>query len=155
LALPYCPAEDFQTIYNELEQKVQEDEKLLILLPFITEFKSCFMVEDFRNFTKLCSFWSVYSRIFEDLPTSTNSLEAWHRSLNSKSAIANPNIYKCIDLLKKEENKTRIYVDNLKYGRKVVRKGNFYLKNVVKNYKKYKKIEYLEVLAEILKFKFD
>jgi hypothetical protein len=49
-------------------------------------------------------FWNVFERVKQNVPRTTNFLEAWHRVLNSKVAIKHPNFAHFITILQKERN---------------------------------------------------
>ncbi|KAG0442558.1 hypothetical protein DMUE_0186 [Dictyocoela muelleri] len=69
----------------------------------ISYFKSNFIENNEIISTKERKFWSVNERIHFDIPTTTNSCEAYHRYLNSKISKKNQNIEKNINLLKKKK----------------------------------------------------
>lgn len=74
---------------------------------------------DFLN----CNF-----RIIKRLPNIINSLEEWHRSLNSKFISAHPNRAKYIEILKMENEKVRFEIVK-------ARESIVYLKKVGKDVK--------------------
>src|ERR1700689_5354775 len=48
-------------------------------------------------------FWNVFNRIQQPLPRTTNSVEGWHFRMNDFLSGSHPSLWKCIEMLKKEE----------------------------------------------------
>jgi hypothetical protein len=111
------------------------------------------MKEKFLPKNKL--FWSVYMRIKSHQPTTTNGIEAWHRHLNIKSLIKNHNLYKYFDVLKCEEFKTNLQIDNLMKGKQnsILPKQNTHTQNILSNYENYMELEFFENLSTVVKLK--
>jgi hypothetical protein len=103
------------------------------------------------------NFWSVSFRVINNIPTTTNSLEAWHRNINSKTVVVHPNITKFISMLQKEELKTAIRVTQLKDGKggSRIRLRNSAVKNIVGNYSLYTGLEYISTIIRNTELKFD
>ena len=51
------------------------------------------------------TFWNVYSRVRKNVARTTNSAEAWHRTLNFRNQVAHPNIAQLINEILNEEIK--------------------------------------------------
>lgn len=150
LLLSYVPISDVKLGFNQLTQPFN---KLKHYNDIICYFYKNFITENNKNETKKIEFWNCYERIIEKIPTTTNSLEAWHKSLNRTIIIKT--ISTCLTKLKNEEKKTRILTDNLKYGKSKSRKiYNKQILTICENYKHYSLIEYIEVLYEIINFGF-
>jgi hypothetical protein len=52
--------------------------------------------------------------VLDDVPTTTNTVEAWHASVNAKTKVPHPNICKCIDMRMSEINKTNLMINDLR-----------------------------------------
>jgi hypothetical protein len=59
-------------------------------------FEENFIVNRINLPTKTISFWSVYRRILNDIPITTNTVEAWHASVNSKTKVTRPSLCKLL-----------------------------------------------------------
>ena len=57
--------------------------------------------------------WSVYERVLDDEPMTTNVLEGWHRRFRSIVAKHHPNIYDFIGCLRSENSRTETQVKQL------------------------------------------
>ena len=57
--------------------------------------------------------WSVYERVLNDEPRTTNMLEGWHRRFSSIVAKHHPNIYDFIGCLRSEQFRTETQVNKL------------------------------------------
>jgi hypothetical protein len=62
----------------------------------------------FENPRYRCEFWNCYTRVLMQLPRTINVAEAWHRSLNSLTDLAHPNLGKFINNIQKEEEKLEL-----------------------------------------------
>ncbi|KAG0442238.1 hypothetical protein DMUE_0425 [Dictyocoela muelleri] len=47
-------------------------------------------------------FWSVVTRVKNDIPKTTNNLEGWHRSLNNNFLCSHPSMYEFSEEIKKQ-----------------------------------------------------
>ncbi|KAG0441428.1 hypothetical protein DMUE_1063 [Dictyocoela muelleri] len=102
-----------------------------------------------RNFIKNKSFWSVQKRIIDNIPTTTNTCEAYHRHLNSKVSRKNSSLGRIIDIIKKEEMRTMILTQNLKSG--LIKQKNVanVLRNIIMNYKMFEGFKFYETISRI------
>jgi hypothetical protein len=111
----------------------------------------------FSTFNKCCEnecissiynfkFWSVYSRILDNVATTTNSVEKWHSGINRTVRIAHPSLINLVDSLRKIQTRVNHTISRLKLGR-----SNNYrsrsrkyemLKNILSNFKYYKGMEF-------------
>jgi hypothetical protein len=71
--------------------------------------------------------------------------------------LKNPCIFKTVEILRQEENKTKIIFDNLKNGKftKNVKRNSLRLKNIVENFELYEVDVYFDFLFGVIKFKFE
>lgn len=61
-------------------------------------------------------FWSCFERVIDSIDRTTNVLEAWHRSLNTSSHIAHPNIAMFLQILSNEEQTSKIKITQICSG---------------------------------------
>jgi hypothetical protein len=101
-------------------------------------------------------FWSCNNRILKQIPTTTNSLEAWHRSINSKTGV-HPNILKFIIMLQKEELKMSIKIEQLKNGKFLTKRGVYEIQmyTICCNYEFYDGLEFIETIIKNTFMKFE
>ncbi|KAG0420564.1 hypothetical protein EQH57_0093 [Dictyocoela roeselum] len=107
--LAYVPEEFVKSEFDkicELSNKNNEFEKISIF------FRDNFINNSKNSKNKCISFWSANERILKDIPTTTNTCEAYHRHLNSKVSRKNQKLGKIIDILKKEEQRIKIIMSN-------------------------------------------
>lgn len=103
------------------------------------------------------SFWNANKRIKENIPRTTNCLEAWHRSINFNCNVSHPNFAKFIEVLIQENEKVRVC---LIQSRSQIRIGNRNLlkeeklRQIVLNYCFYKDNEFFENLLQIVGWTF-
>ncbi|KAG0424447.1 hypothetical protein DMUE_6089, partial [Dictyocoela muelleri] len=82
LILPYFLQEEVMKKYNNLSKKInQKDENFKKVYEY---FFRIFLTFENKHSIKNIAFWSINNRIINDIPTTTNSCEPYHRYLNSK-----------------------------------------------------------------------
>ncbi|KAG0438006.1 hypothetical protein DMUE_3358 [Dictyocoela muelleri] len=96
LSLAYVPLEDIKFEIQKLDNFFNNNSISEMSLIW-KDFKSvyCRDVEIYdekpRNIFAV-TFWSVYNRIINNVPITTNCLEGWHRSLNNNFIKAHPSL---------------------------------------------------------------
>ncbi|KAG0433687.1 hypothetical protein DMUE_5396, partial [Dictyocoela muelleri] len=78
--------------------------------------------------------WSVFSRIKQNIPTTINSIEGWHRGFNRLVGIRNPNFGRFIDALRQETEKIRSNLARYSTGNFEITSSNFIKKEKLKIY---------------------
>ena len=101
-------------------------------------------------------FWNTYERVLADEPRTTNAVEGFHNAMNKNVTATHPSIWKLISALKKEDNLAFFKLTQHRAGamepQKVVyRKLNQRIKNLVTNYSKENRYNYLRSIAHNLK----
>ncbi|KAG0437908.1 hypothetical protein DMUE_3413 [Dictyocoela muelleri] len=149
IILSYLPEEEVIGKFNILFEKIKrKDDSLKNLFNY---FYKNFLSFENKESPKNISFWSVYNRIINDVPTTTNSCEAYHRYLNSNFSRKNQKLEKVIDMLKKEEVRTHKKIMELKSGRmKITQRKSEVVKNIVRNRDQYEDDEYFDTLEREL-----
>lgn len=97
----------------------------------------------------LPQWWSVYERVLNDEPRTTNMLEGWHRRFGELVAKYHPYIYDFIGCLRSEQSRTDTVIGKLLMGnapqgmRKAEKDKTARLKNIVGKFEEREPIEYL------------
>ena len=52
--------------------------------------------------------WNMYERTVDGLARTNNNVEGWHRGIQFPINACHPNFWKFLDVLKREENSTRV-----------------------------------------------
>ncbi|KAG0441383.1 hypothetical protein DMUE_1085 [Dictyocoela muelleri] len=94
-------------------------------------------------------FWSVYDRIKFDIPTTTNSCEAYHVHLNRNTQRKSEPLLKTINLLQNEEERIKHKINNMKFGNFYFKKRTNKWKVIVDNFEFYDNLEFYEALSRI------
>ncbi|KAG0437398.1 hypothetical protein DMUE_3713 [Dictyocoela muelleri] len=150
LLLSYVPPEKVPYYFNIISTKFSNDIRNHELLDY---FKNNFIENQKNQNNKNISFWSVYDRCLSRIPTTTCSLEAWHRFLNSKIGKGPSTLGKLVNILKNEERKTKITIESLKSGKISVKKNEkIELTRILTNFHHYEPFEYLDTLYKIINF---
>ena len=63
------------------------------------------------------SMWGMYDRVQDDLPRTNNSIEGWHTSFATNVGSHHANIWKFIDVLKREEDVSQVTLTHIQQGR--------------------------------------
>jgi hypothetical protein len=72
---------------------------------------------------------SIHDRVKQQLPRTTNSVEGWHFRMNDFLSGSHPSLYKCIEMLKKEELHWDIQCQSLDIGHVPRRRKKYQLLN--------------------------
>ncbi|KAG0441570.1 hypothetical protein DMUE_0953 [Dictyocoela muelleri] len=150
ILLSYVPTENINLEFKKIEDLYGKNEKNM---DFLKYFEHSFVQKNLV-FYKSVSFWSVHERIKKNIPTTTNSVEAWHRHLNTFVSKNSENLGKIIDILKTQDQKAKILKENLLAGNYSPSSRSNKLRNIVVNYPFYINLEYLDSINKIVNFKF-
>ncbi|KAG0435701.1 hypothetical protein DMUE_4582 [Dictyocoela muelleri] len=85
------------------------------MIDILEYFKNNFLIKVDKSAKNMLT-WNLNDRILQNIPTSTNSLEAWHGHINNSLTSIHPSYDKLILILKREEEKTRLVAMNIKNG---------------------------------------
>jgi hypothetical protein len=92
--------EFFETIRDFIKTKEISNTEMLL------EYFTNYYLNDndvFNSGFDVIKFWSCYERVLNNIPRTTNGVEAWHRTLNARCQVAHPNLGKFITIIQKEE----------------------------------------------------
>lgn len=111
----------------------------------------------FKNALYNPFFWSVYDRVIEKVPTTTNHAEAWHRVMNRKNIIKSPNLANFVIVMQKEQKLAEIKYEKIKNGYIIKNRTRDFkeLFHIVTNICSYSLIDYLDVISNKFKWKFE
>ncbi|KAG0420574.1 hypothetical protein DMUE_6337, partial [Dictyocoela muelleri] len=145
LSLAYVPKQSVESEYKKINNIKKNKYEYNLINDF---FAKNFIYNNMKIKNK--NFWSAYSRIINNLPTTTNSCEAYHKHLNSKVNKKNSALAKIIDLLKREEVRIRIMIQNIKSGLMRYKRKENILQSIVVNYELYDNFEFYDNVANII-----
>ncbi|KAG0442365.1 hypothetical protein DMUE_0324 [Dictyocoela muelleri] len=109
LLLAFVPPDKIQEEFQKILMLKQNNHCYNLITNF---FKNNFLYSKIKN--KTIEFWSVYERLIAGIPTTNNSCEAYHRHLNSMTSRKNSILPKVIELLKVEESRVSMKINDLK-----------------------------------------
>ncbi|KAG0438362.1 hypothetical protein DMUE_3140, partial [Dictyocoela muelleri] len=134
---------------NNLSKKInQKDENFKKVYEY---FFRNFLTFENKHSIKNIAFWSINNRIINDMPTTTNSSETYHRYLNSKNKRKNQKIEKIIDILKQEEMRNEKIIIELKTGKvNLNNNSNKTIKRIVINRNFYDDDEFFDIIEQEL-----
>ena len=154
-ALAFLPENDVVSAFEELCEYEE------VPIEFISYFEITFIgakrgrrrTRDEPMFSR--SLWNVRERVLNDLPRTNNSVEAFNCAIQSTVTSYNPNVWKLIMALQKEEGLVQAKLNHIQRGEPPKRKKKYVtldkrLKNLVENYKPEEKINFLKAVAQNL-----
>ena len=156
-ALAFVPEDDVAGAYLLLRQSDQFDQRTV---PLFAYFEDTWVGVPGSNRQPLfpISLWNVFLQTLSGDHRTNNALEGWHRSLQSKFNCANPSVFKCIKLLKREQGLISARVARYESGespplpRMDIRKREERIKTIVERYPLMDKLDYLSAIARNYKF---
>ena len=63
--------------------------------------------------------WGVHDRVVNDMPRTNNAVEGWHNRFNRHVGCHHANIWKIIEVIKKEEDVSRVELVHIQQGRNI------------------------------------
>ena len=123
-------------------------------------FEDTFVGKEMRNSTRRKSrfdmdMWNVYFRTIDDLPRTNNALEGFHRGIESMLQMSNPDIWKFIEAIQRQQSLQSFSFAQMQLGKKVhTRKEDNFgrIKRIVCSAANYKELDYLKAIAVNLSF---
>lgn len=156
-ALAFLPVDDVTEGFEELTE--DEDIPQEIVSYFEATYIGCLRGRGMNQRRTVPLFpipiWNVHNRTEAGMPRTNNNAEAYHNSLQSSLSCVNPNLWKLISALKKENNLAQLKKIQYDLGtrgstRKVYRDINHRLQQLLANYKNDAKIIFLQSIASNL-----
>lgn len=99
-----------------------------------------------------------HDRVTEDLPRTNNSLEGWHNHMQANITSFHPNIWKFLEVLKREQALTSVTINQMLAGHPVPPQRKRYqdltirIANIVQEFKNCYVLEFLRCIAHNLQF---
>ncbi len=159
----------FQLAFIPCNLILREFEKILFdvnesnndenILNFLLYFRRQFIGGDINqepSYEKI--FWSCYQRVINSIPRTTNSLEGWHRQLNSSFNRSHLNLASFVNVLAREEQRIFVKLTQIKFGNyiEVVTsdfKKEYELKVVCENFYEFDLKNFLKLIDRLISFK--
>lgn len=114
-ALAYIPTKYVVTAF---EQMIRSVEFPLETQPVVDYFEDTWIGrpvgEKRRDPLFKHSHWNCFDAVIRNLPRTNNAIEGWHRGFSSNTE-SHPNIFKFIELLKKEQSKNELILNQVCY----------------------------------------
>lgn len=151
-ALAFVPENDVERFFNLLSNSV--DPELDVILDYIEEnYIGVIRRGRYRRPRFPYSMWGVYDRVVNDLPRTNNSVEGWHNRFNRHVGCHHANIWKIVDVLKQEDDLSRVELLHIQQGRNVANPNPVYTRinarvtTVVASYANRAPLDYLRGIA--------
>ena len=115
-ALAFVPENDLDRVYTILSNNV--DAALDVILDYMeTNYIGAIRRGRFRRPLFPYGMWGVHDRVIDDLPRTNNAVEGWHNRFNRHVGSHHADIWKIIDVIKKEEDVSRVELVHIQQGR--------------------------------------
>ena len=151
-ALAFVPENDVERFFNLLSNSV--DPELDVILDYIEEnYIGAIRRGRYRRPRFPYSMWGVYDRVLNNLPRTNNSVEGWHNRFNRHVGCHHANIWKIVDVLKQEDDLSRVELLHIQQGRNVANPNPVYTRinarvtTVVASYANRAPLDYLRGIA--------
>lgn len=115
-ALAFLPIERIPEAFENLKSKKVKD---------TTQLLNFFEKNYILSIKSPPEFWSVYERCIMSLPRTTNSVEAWHRRMQSILGKTHLGLSRMVLELKKEYNSTFQKILDVEKGKQISRKSKY------------------------------
>ncbi|XP_034238652.1 uncharacterized protein LOC117643707 [Thrips palmi] len=157
IAVAFCHLDDVKNVFDELRREAPA--ALRPVFKYVDEkyIRGCRRRHGRRTPVFPPEWWNCHERALGDLPRTTNSVEAWHRRLNTIMGKAHPTLYFALDQLQSEVMEVEWDIERLGSGRSPEKKKrNQYvlmdarISRVMERYDQYKEDgEMLEFLKAV------
>ena len=151
-ALAFVPGVDNDQVFNALSNNSDHD--LDIILDYIEDnYIGAYRRGHYRAPRFAYDMWGVHDRVQNELPRTNNAVEGWRNRLNRHVGCHHANIWKLIEVLKNEEDISRIELLHTQQGRvqqtanPVYARINARVNTVVNDYANRGHLDYLRGIA--------
>ncbi|KAK3918978.1 Tyrosine--tRNA ligase [Frankliniella fusca] len=117
IAVAFCHLEDVKAVFDELRR--DSPAALRPVFKHVDEvyIRGCRRGQGRRTPVFPPEWWNCHARALGDLPRTTNSVEAWHRRLNTIMGKSHPTLYFALDQLQMEAMEMERDIERLSSGR--------------------------------------
>ena len=156
MALAFVPLADLDTAFDDLftEIRTNYNNEMDVVLNYFEDTYMGRLRRNGRRDNPMFSqdMWNMYTRTRDHLPRTNNNVEGWHRGLQFHINACHPNLWKFLNVIKSEENLTRVKVNQCLGGIQIpVRKKyadcNTRIVNIVQIYPGMPTLDYLRRIA--------
>lgn len=157
-ALAFVPLEDVESSFEKLISSIDFPEVSQCVVDY---FEDCWIGRPMKGQRRKPKFpiniWNCNNSVKSDLPRTNNAVEGWHRSFNSSIGI-HPSLWKFIDLIKLEQSKNELILNQIYGGVDVPHKKQIYknmdtkLKRIVSNFNKDDLLNFLKGISSTFNF---
>ena len=158
-ALAFVPPRDVVESFETLQENAPDE-----MMPLIDYFEDTYIGRLRRRgqgrgapFFAI-DLWNVHGQVENDLPRTNNSIEGWHRKMQSAVSAHHPNIWRFLGILKREHNLNMVHIDQLLGGhappaqRRKYRDNNERIVRIVREFDQRDRMDYLRGIAHNIAF---
>lgn len=151
-AIAFVPVESVENAFEALQEVVPDE-----LMPVLDYFEDTYIGRQRRRRRAQPIFdhkiWNMYERAVNELPRTNNNVEGWHRKLQSSVSSHHPNIWKFLDVLRREQDLNNLQIAQLVGGhapepqRKKYKASNERIVNIVRDFSNRSLLDYMRGIA--------
>lgn len=145
IAVAFCHLDDVKNVFDELRREAPASLRPVFKHVEEKYIRGCRRGQGRRTPVFPPEWWNCHERVLGDLPRTTNSVEAWHRRLNTIMGKSHPSLYFALDQLQTEALEMEMDIERLSSGRSPEKKKkNQYvemdnrIKRIMGRYEEYK-----------------
>ena len=153
-AMAFIPLDEVEPVFEELKSHLSDDGFKELLSYF--EINYVGVSSPKQNPKYKTKFWNVTAQVANEVPKTNNYVEGCHNRMKHATSCTHPTLGALIHVLKKEHQITNFLIihSDMKVERvrnKVYSKKADRVKTMLQDYKKYRPIYYLQLIASTLK----
>ena len=116
-ALAFVPLDDLLDVFDKLQESITDDDVLKV----IDYFEDNYIGRRRRRNRAPPLFshevWNINIRVTNDLPRTNNSVEGWNRKMQSAVGANHPNLWRFLNVLKREQGLLNTIIDQFKFSK--------------------------------------
>lgn len=150
--LALVPIADIVPVFDALSQHCQHNEQGIL-----DYFETTYIGELRRGRRRrpmfAHEFWNINRRVADNLPRTNNALEGWHRQFNQSFAVAHPNIWIFLKVLKRDAAIQQVRAAHYVAGRPAPKRRRIYervndsIRNLVADYANRQNLDFLRGIS--------
>ena len=155
LALAFIPVYELEVYVSRLKDYYLRESAPEFIFPLLEWFYCNFISNASKNHRPI--FWSVYDRVMNKKPRTTNSLEGYHRHLNNICETKHPSISSLVKELRNEQFLTSQFIltSHVKFYTKPENVEIDEIEEIVRHFNDYYDIEFLKAIVMNFNFPLD